>query len=163
MNKHLPYLALLLVLGLGASALYWDYVIKSNLPPHEDFDNQALAWAAAVEYKQAHGGQIIRILGTGSMAPLIPPSAPGRKPEETIVAFVITEDGATYEDIVIGDLVSYKAAWSPKYGILHVALMQDSGGWIMSGLHNSYSEPQWRVTRDSFLGITAKVFNWPQT
>ncbi len=95
MKKHLPYLALLLVLGLGASALYWDHVIKSNLPPHEDFDNQALAWAAAVEYKQAHGGQIIRILGTGSMAPLIPAAAPGLDPEKTIVAFVVTEEGAT--------------------------------------------------------------------
>ena len=155
-------LGVLVLAALLGSALYWQHVFSSNLPPVTACHDRADAHAQALDYQAAHGGRILTILGTGSMAPYIPAAAPGLDTEKTIVAYVVTEAHATFDDITPGSLVTYRAAWSEKYSIIHVAALKDSGGWIMSGLHNPRSEPQWRVTADNFLGLAAHTFTWPQ-
>ncbi len=145
---------------IAISAFYWQGVISGNLPPYKSYNTQGEAFEAAGAYQSVHGGTIVPVLGTGSMQPLIP--AAKSDPYNTIVAYIVTEKDATYEDLVAGNLVLYVAAFYKGGTVMHVALMRDSNGWIMSGLNNSRSEPQWRVTKKNFVGIAIYVFNIKQ-
>lgn len=99
------------------------------------------------------------ILGTGSMFPLIPLIKPGQDPYKTVVAYVTFKSASKFKDIKKGSLIKYKPIWS-KYDVMHVAVEQDGDGWICSGINNSRSEPQYRVTNENFLGIVDKIYVW---
>lgn len=150
-------LAALLFLGLRSQ-----WILERGLPPRTELPNERAAYEAALAHKKLHGGEIRRILGTGSMAPYIPAAAPGRNPKATVVAYVVTVPDADFDDIRPGNLVTYRAAWNDEFSVIHGAALKDSGGWIMSGLANERSEAQWRVTRENFLGLAAATFTWPQ-
>lgn len=114
---------------------------------------------------QADGDYFTAVLGTGSMAPVIPPAPEGLNPKDTIVAYV-SMDTRDYDDIKQGDLVSYKPQWTLPKGlgrvkVLHQAAQKDSGGWIMSGLNNKHFENRHRVTESEYYGVAKNIYLWP--
>ena len=148
---------LLVAIGaLGiASLLFFAWrsqrVLERGLPPREVCANEADAAARAM----AHGGRVVGILGTGSMAPHIPAGDPA-----AVVALVVLRDGGRFLDIKAGDLIIYRPTFVAKGAYAHQAAQRDSLGWVMSGLANANSESSSRVTSDNFIGIVAKTFVW---
>lgn len=105
------------------------------------------------------GLDAVAILGTGSMAPLIPAAKAGQDPKTTVVAYVKPSD-KTYDEIRRGDLVIYWADWARGW-VCHQAAQQDGDGWIMSGLNNRESESFARVTVRNFRAVVLNVYVWP--
>lgn len=147
-------IALLGLVGLF-SAFYWHFNLEKRLPPRKEVPSMAAAWQEASNYIAKHGGVPVRILGTGSMAPYIPPAKEGEDPRAVIVAIVIMRFGAVYSDIQRGDLVGYHPDWDNKEFVFHQAAKNTPEGWIMTGLNNRDYESKWRVTNKNFVGIVA--------
>lgn len=137
-------------------------VLERGLPPRVECASQADAQAKALAYIAEHGGSIVSVLGTGSMAPYIPPAAAGSDPFKTVVALVVTDARATFADIAPGKLCLYRAEWSPTLSVLHGAAQKDGDGWIMSGLANAHSEAFERMTPQKFDGVAVRTFVWSQ-
>lgn len=141
-------------------ALHSQRALTTNLPPRVECADVADALGHAAGYVRQHGGTVVSVLGTGSMAPFIPPAATGRDPKSTIVAFAIV--GGTYREIAPGALCTYAPDFAPDKVYIHIAATKDSLGWIMTGLANAGYEHDWRVTPTNFRGIVSAVFTWPQ-
>lgn len=155
MNRAVLVLAL--VLGLAALLVVSkrkQAEIARGLPPRVVCANQGEAFALA-------GVSATPVLGTGSMAPWIPAALPGLDPRQTVVAYAVIDSAATYDGITTGALVVYFATWAGGR-VLHQAAAHDSGGWIMSGLHNERSETWERVTAANYIGTVARVYVWAQ-
>lgn len=159
MNRLGIILAAVILAALVAFAWLHQRTMVAGLPPREVCENRHAALIAAGEFARAQGGTVIAVLGTGSMAPYIPAAPAGSDPLATLAAYAVTTP-ATFADIRPGALCIYRAEWDAKLYVLHQAAQRDGLGWVMSGLHNPRSEPQWRVTPANFIGITAKVFVW---
>ena len=154
MNRIL--LVVLLVLGLAALLVVsrrHQADLVAGLPPRIVCASQGDALA------QAGPTAAIPIRGTGSMAPYIPPAAPGLVQLDTVVAYVVLDPAATYESVAIGALVLYTTNWTSHH-VLHQAALKDRLGWIMSGLHNERSETWERLTPASYKGTVARVYVW---
>jgi len=149
-------LALGLVLLLAAIVLvarHKESVLVAGLPVRIVCTDQAAA-------KEQAGLGAIAVLGTGSMAPYIPAALPGRDPLSTVVAYAVLDGTATFDGITKGALIVYAPAWA-KGRVMHQAALLDSGGWIMSGLHNERSETWERLTPATYVGTVARVYVWP--
>jgi len=144
--------ALALAAVLTVLAVMAQRTLASNLPERIKCRDESEARALA-------GLGAIPVLGTGSMAPFIPPAPAGKDPLKTTVALVVLEPSASFLDVQAGDLCIYYPAWHDG-PVMHQAALKDSGGWIMSGLGNAKSEAAWRVTSDNFGGIVKKAFIW---
>ena len=152
-------IALVLALVLGLAALLVVSKRKQadlarGLPPRIVCASQGEAFALA-------GVGATPVLGTGSMAPWIPAALPGLDPRQTVVAYAVIDTAATYDGITTGALVVYFATWAGGR-VIHQAAAKDSGGWIMSGLHNERSETWERVTAANYIGTVARVYVWAQ-
>lgn len=143
-----------------ASGVYWQRILTVNLPPRVDSATRVESSTLAQKELEAAGGKLVAVLGTGSMAPYIPPAPFGLDPRKAVVAYVVTRPGAVFSDIRPGFLVIYEYAPEPGSHYLHVAAQKTVTGWIMSGLHNARSESWTRVTEQNFQAIAAKVFVW---
>ena len=77
---------------------------------------------------------------------------------KTVVALAKPSD-KTFSEIKKGDLIVYWADWAHG-NVIHQAAQKDSGGWIMSGLHNAQSESFARVTAESFRAVIEEVYVW---
>lgn len=154
-------LAVLLLAVLVWSALRFQRNMERGLPPKEECQTREAALAAAL-LNAGPGGAVKAVLATGSMAPYIRGARKGEVPLETVVAYAVVKNGATFEDIKAFDLVLYRATWipDPNNCVMHQAAMKDWLGWIMSGLHNKLSESGDRVTKANFKGIVAKTYVW---
>ena len=154
MNRNTLYAvgALVLAAVLTVLAVMAQRTLTSNLPERIKCRDEAEARALA-------GPSAIPVLGTGSMAPFIPPAPAGKDPLNTIVALVVLERSASFLDVSAGDLCIYYPAWH-NGPVMHQAALKDSGGWIMSGLGNAKSEAAWRVTSDNFGGIVKTAYVW---
>ncbi len=152
-------LAVCLLAALVAFAWLHQRTMVAGLPPRVVCADRQAAMDEAGAWARANGGVVIAVLGTGSMAPYIPAAPAGEAPRKFIAAYVVMLPGG-YNDIKRGKLCIYRAEWDAKLYVLHQAAQSDGLGWVMSGLHNSRSEPQWRVTPANFIGITARVFVW---
>jgi hypothetical protein len=151
-------LILALVLGLAALLVVSkrkQAEIARGLPPRVVCTSQADALAQA-------GAGATPILGTGSMAPWIPAALPGLDPRKTVVAYAAMDGAATFAGVTVGALVVYVPAWASGGHVMHQAAARDSGGWIMSGLHNERSETWERVTAANYVGTVARVYVWAQ-
>ena len=150
-------LILALVLGLAALLVVSKRKqtdLARGLPPRVVCASQGEAFALA-------GVGATPVLGTGSMAPWIPAALPGLDPRKTVVAYAVIDTAATYDGITTGALVVYFATWAGGR-VIHQAAARDSGGWIMSGLHNERSETWERVTAKNYIGTAARVYVWAQ-
>ena len=155
MNRAVLVLAL--VLGLVALLIVskrHQAEIARGLPPRIVCANQGEAFALA-------GVGATPVLGTGSMAPWIPAALPGLDPRQTVVAYAVIDGASKFDGITTGALVVYFATWAGGR-VLHQAAARDSGGWIMSGLHNDRSETWERVTAANYIGTVARVYVWAQ-
>ena len=154
MNRNTLYAvgALVLAAVLTVLAVMAQRTLTSNLPERIKCSDEAEARALA-------GLSAIPVLGTGSMAPFIPPAPAGKDPLKTTVALVVLERSASFLDVSAGDLCIYYPAWH-NGPVMHQAALKDSGGWIMSGLGNAKSEAAWRVTSDNFGGIVKMAYVW---
>lgn len=161
-RKTIPALVALAGFAALLCAAHWQRALERGLPPRVECAGQAAAARQAYAFAGDHGGDVIAVLGTGSMAPYIPAAAPGADPLRTVVAYVVAAPRATFADIRPGALVVYRAAWSAAHPVLHQAASRDAAGWIMSGLHNPEYEARWRVTPANFVAIAAQVFTWEQ-
>lgn len=128
--------------------------IAGGLPPRIVCANQGEALAQA-------GAGATPVLGTGSMSPWIPEALPGRDPFSTVVAYAVLDSSANFKGITTGALVVYTPIWANRC-VMHQAALRDSGGWIMSGLHNERSETWERVTAANYVGTVSRVYTWPQ-
>ena len=152
-------IALVLALVLGLAALLIVSKRKQadlarGLPARIVCANQGEAFGLA-------GVGATPVLGTGSMAPWIPAALPGLDPRKTVVAYAVIDTAATFDGITTGALVVYSATWAGGR-VIHQAAAKDSGGWIMSGLHNERSETWERVTAKNYIGTVARVYVWAQ-
>ena len=129
--------------------------IARGLPPRVVCTSQGEALTQA-------GAGAVPVLGTGSMAPYIPAALPGLNPRSTVVAYAVMDRAATFQGITTGALVIYVPAWASGGHVMHQAALHDSGGWIMSGLHNERSETWERVTTANYVGTVARVYTWTQ-
>lgn len=160
MNRVGIILAAVILAALVAFAWLHQRTMIRGLPPRTVCASQVDALAQAGAYAKAHGGAVVPILGTGSMAPFLPAAPAGADPLATVVAYVVIDAHATFADIKPGALCIYRTEWSPLYAVMHQAAQQDGLGWIMSGLHNPRSEPGWRTTERNFVGLVACAFVW---
>ena len=158
MNRIGIVFAVCLLAALVAFAWLHNRTMVAGLPPREVCADVADAEIRAGKWARANGGIAVPVLGTGSMAPFIPP-APSA-PMTTYAAYAVVIAGSNFADIKPGDLCVYRAEWDLRLSVIHQAAQKDSGGWIMSGLHNARSEAAWRVTPANFIGVTIKVFVW---
>ena len=150
-----PIIGLLIVLALVAYvALRSQRALESSLPLRIEHQTQALAFVAA-------GPSAIPVLGTGSMAPYIPPAPTGRDPLDVVVAYVTPRSGATFDDITEGALVIYRPQWASGKNVIHQAAKRTAGGWIMSGLHNERSESWEPITASQFVALVECTHVWP--
>jgi len=161
----IPALAAALLIAILLFLAYRSQrVLEQGLPARIVCASQAdaLAQASASGPLTDHVSRLtapIPILGTGSMAPYIPAAPAGQDPLKTIVAYAVVS-GAGYAAITHGKLVVYRTPDSPVGRSIHGAALQDSGGWIMSGLHNERSESWARVTPANFVAIVVRVYVW---
>lgn len=125
----------------------------SSLPPRFEMRSQLDASLAA-------GGTAVAVLGTGSMAPYIPPAKPGQDPLTTVVAYAVPSS-RPFADIRKGDLIIYRPSWATG-AVMHQAAQKDSRGWIMSGLNNPQSESFIRITEKEFVTVVSAVYVWTQ-
>jgi signal peptidase I len=64
-----------------------------------------------------------------------------------------------FSDLVLGDIVTYKAAWFTGQGtVIHRLVAKDKAGFIASGDANKRSEPEWRITPASYHAKCVAVF-----
>ena len=100
------------------------------------------------------GASLLLTSGTNSMEPLIH----GR-------AYVVVEY-QTYDTITRGDLLVYmgrpNARKTERKCMLHRAVMEDHGGWLMCGDNNRWSESWDRVTPASYIGTVTAILEFPQ-
>jgi hypothetical protein len=100
------------------------------------------------------GGAVFETTGTPSMEPLI---------HGKTYAVVIR---TPFETISRKDILVYmgrpNAAKPERMRMLHRAVLHDSGGWIMSGDNNRWSESWDRVTPGTYVGTVVALYAYPQ-
>jgi hypothetical protein len=140
------------VIGLFAALAVWQHrQMVRGLPLRVMCLNELDAKAQA-------GSGAFAVLGTGSMVPYIPAASKGADPLKTVCAYAVP-NGFGYQQIKKGDLVIYRASWTPSL-VIHQAAQRDSQGWVMSGLGNKESESFARVTEKDFVAIIGEVYVW---
>ena len=155
MTLRRSLLLALLALGLVvvlALALRSERTLTAGLPLRIVMASEADAWTLA-------GPSAVVVLGTGSMAPYIPPAPAGADPLRTVCALAVLVPDARYADITAGALCIYVPVWAGR-NVMHQAAQIDSGGWIMTGLGNKTYETMERVTAANFVGIVARTYVW---
>ena len=153
--KRLLLLALL-VLGLVAVlglALRSERVLTAGLPLRIVAKSQQEAQTLA-------GLGAVAVHGTGSMAPHIAAAPKGSDPLATVMAYVVTVQGATIADVRAGSLCIYVPEWAGRH-VMHQAASFADGGWIMTGLGTKSYETTERMTGRNFVGIVARTYIWP--
>ena len=143
-------LGLVVVLGL---ALRSERVLTAGLPLRIVAKSQQEAQTLA-------GLGAVAVLGTGSMAPYIAAAPKGSDPLATVMAYVVTVQGATIADVRAGSLCIYVPEWAGRH-VMHQAASFSEGGWIMTGLGNKGYENAERMTGRNFVGIVARTYIWP--
>lgn len=133
--------------------------IEAGLPPREVYASLADAREHADAYAAAHAGaRVLPVVGTGSMAPYIPPAPAGLDPRTTIVAYIVTKP-ATYADVAVSKLCLYAPKWAAGAIVMHQAAAPLGDEWIMSGIHNErYERGDQRMSARIFVGIADRVF-----
>ena len=105
-------------------------------------------FAAAAAHAGRVGGRVYTVSFTGSMKPLL-------QGGEKIVAV------GEFPAVKRGDVLIYEGALNP-YGpvttIVHRAVQQDKGGWIMSGDNNAHTETWSRVTAQNYRGTVVAIY-----
>ena len=100
------------------------------------------------------GAILLLTSGSSSMEPLIH----GR-------SYVVVQY-RPYDSIAVGDLLIYQgrlnAAKPDRTCMLHRAVLQDEGGWLMSGDNNRWSESWDRVTPVTYQGTVSAILEFPQ-
>ena len=148
----LAALALGLVVVL-ALALRSERVLTAGLPLRIVAKSQQEARTLA-------GLGAVAVLGTGSMAPYIAAAPKGSDPFATVMAYVVTVQGATIDDVKAGSLCIYVPEWAGRH-VMHQAASFSEGGWIMTGLGTKSYETTERMTRRNFVGIVSRTYIWP--
>ena len=143
-------LGLVVVLGL---ALRSERVLTAGLPLRIVAKSQQEAQTLA-------GLGAVAVLGTGSMAPYIAAAPKGSDPFATVMAYVVTVQGATIADVKAGSLCIYVPEWAGRH-VMHQAASFSEGGWIMTGLGTKSYETTERMTRRNFVGIVSRTYIWP--
>jgi hypothetical protein len=143
-------LGLVVVLGL---ALRSERVLTAGLPLRIVAKSQQEAQTLA-------GLGAVAVLGTGSMAPYIAAAPKGSDPFATVMAYVVTVQGATIADVRAGSLCIYVPEWAGRH-VMHQAASFSEGGWIMTGLGTKSYETTERMTRRNFVGIVSRTYIWP--
>jgi len=143
-------LGLVVVLGL---ALRSERVLTAGLPLRIVAKTQDEARTLA-------GLGAVAVLGTGSMAPYIAAAPAGTDPLATVMAYVVTVQGATIADVRAGSLCIYIPEWAGRH-VMHQAASFSEGGWIMTGLGTKTYENAERMTGRNFVGIVAQTYIWP--
>ena len=143
-------LGLVVVLGL---ALRSERVLTAGLPLRIVAKTQQEAQTLA-------GLGAVAVLGTGSMAPYIAAAPAGSDPLATVMAYVVTVQGATIADVKAGSVCIYVPEWAGRH-VMHQAASFSEGGWIMSGLGTKSYETTERMTGRNFVGIVARTYIWP--
>ena len=149
---------LVAVLALGlvvvlALALRSERVLTAGLPLRIVAKSQEEARTLA-------GLGAVAVLGTGSMAPYIAAAPKGSDPLATVMAYVVTVQGATIADVKAGSLCIYVPEWAGRH-VMHQAASFSEGGWIMTGLGTKSYETTERMTRRNFVGIVSRTYIWP--
>ena len=143
-------LGLVVVLGL---ALRSERVLTAGLPLRIVAKSQQEARTLA-------GLGAVAVLGTGSMAPYIAAAPKGSDPFATVMAYVVTVQGATIADVKAGSLCIYVPDWAGRH-VMHQAASFSEGGWIMTGLGTKSYETTERMTGRNFVGIVARTYIFP--
>ena len=143
-------LGLVVVLGL---ALRSERVLTAGLPLRIVAKSQQEAQTLA-------GLGAVAVLGTGSMAPYIAAAPKGSDPFATVMAYVVTVQGATIADVKAGSLCIYVPDWAGRH-VMHQAASFSEGGWIMTGLGTKSYETTERMTGRNFVGIVARTYIFP--
>lgn len=154
--------ALIVALLIGFAWAWQTRLTRGLAAVVEPCATRAEASARAAAWAREYGGSIVPILGTGSMAPLIPAAAPGRDPRATEVAYAVTQLGAMFADVRSGRPCIYQPEWAKGGFVIHSATERTGNGWIMTGLANAQYEKWEPMTAAIFIGLPARVFTWPQ-
>lgn len=134
---------------------------RSQRVLHNGLPERILCTSQA-EAQRLAGPTAIAVLGTGSMAPFIPPAPIGINPLTVVCAYAVPASGVLYKDITPGALVVYAIEYVKGHTTMHQAALLDGGGWIMTGLHNKGYETNVRVTKENFIAVVSKVYIWSE-
>lgn len=137
----LTFLSLLFVGGCGYP--------KHIDPPLYTYDTPALTLLSAQAHARGVEGLLYTVADTHSMEPLL-------KGGDHLV--VLPPSKAPYAGLVAGKPIVYRAAWYLTSPVTHRLVAKDKDGWILSGDNNPRSEPQWRVTEDTYIGTVVGIY-----
>jgi len=139
--------------GISASASNED-VTFSN-PRKIVCQSRGEALQLGQSFARETGARLLVTSGSDSMAPLIRGAV-----------YVLVQP-RPYDSISRGDLLVYlgrpNAAKPERTSMLHRAVLQDKGGWLMSGDNNRWSESWDRVTPSTYVGTVTTILEFPQS
>lgn len=119
-------------------------------PKVERLATRALAFQQAVTRAAQVGGRVFTVADTHSMEPLLYGNN-----------FVVTAP-AEYENLKMGDVVTYKPKWNREQMTIHRLVAQDRDGWIASGDNNPRSESWERVRKDNYYGRLVAIYAYEE-
>lgn len=122
------------------------YPLPSDPVPQFE-PSELAAWVNAEAYAIENGGDVYRAT-SGSMVPTL-----------LVGDYVVIEE-KPWPDFVAPKIARYQADWLPANAdtVLHRIVGRDSGGLIMSGDSNPFSESRWRVTEAKAKGILTGIW-----
>ena len=142
--------AIALIAGLVTST----FAAELKSPEKIQCKSQQQAFFTASVMAAATKGKVVLTSGTHSMEPLIH----GR-----VYAVIQKQD---YSAITKSDILVYlgrpNEAKPDRQVMLHRAVDRDSGGWIMSGDNNRWSERWDRVTPTTYMGTVVALVEFSQ-
>ena len=140
--------------GTGSSASTANRYIQGSNPRKIVCQSREEAIVLGNSFARDTGAKLLLTSGTKSMEPLIH----GR-------AYVVVQP-LPYDRIIKGELLVYmgrpSAAKKDRTSMLHRTVLQDKGGWMMSGDNNRWTESWDRVTTTTYMGTVTAILEFPQ-
>jgi hypothetical protein len=125
------------------------FLLWFNLPDEGTRIKPEVRPLAEIKARMAEApAEWVGVLGTGSMAPLIPAGAP-----EKVVAYVHIPP-CSFDWLKQGDVVVFRHGRAGL--VVHELAGSDSGGWITGGLNNRNYDTG-RVTGFNFIGRVTEI------
>ena len=143
------------IVALVAGLVTSSFASELKSPAKIHCQNQQQAFFTASVMAAANQGKVVLTSGTHSMEPLI---------HGKVYAVIQKQNFST---IAKSDILVYlgrpNESKPDRQVMLHRAVDHDSGGWIMSGDNNRWSEKWDRVTPNTYMGTVVALVEFSQT
>lgn len=121
-------------------------------PPLFEYESADMALRAALAHAHGVNGRLMFTSNTGSMEPLIHGGD------------LLVVEPVAFDALYVGQVIIYYAEWQPSDAppVCHRIVAKDKLGLVMAGDHNAHSEPHYRVTERTYVGLVAGIYRVSQ-